>query len=83
MSHDNSAPLLCGTHAGYIRHVRARESACEDCRAAHALYVRQWRARGGMASSQAINSARQRAMARLARMYPTAYRALYREERER
>ena len=82
MSHD-SAPLLCGTAAGYIRHIRAKETACEECRAAHTLYVRLWRARGGMAKTRAQNSARQRALSRLARMHPTEYRALYTEERQR
>jgi muconolactone delta-isomerase len=82
MSHD-SAPLLCGTAAGYIRHIRAGERACEECRAAHTLYVRLWRARGGMAKQRAYDSARQRALSRLARMHPTHYRALYLEERQK
>jgi hypothetical protein len=70
-----------GTAAGYIRHVRAGESACDDCRAAHTLYVRLWRARGGMKNTREQKSARQRALSRLARMHPTHYRALYLEER--
>lgn len=78
MTHD-PAPLLCGTNAGYIRHIRASETACEECRAAHTLYVRLWRARGG----HPIALARARAMARLARMHPEQYRALYLEERNR
>lgn len=83
MTHQDSAPLLCGTAAGYIRHIRAGESACDDCRAAHTLYVRLWRARGGMDSSRRQRDARGRALTRLARMYPTDYRALYLEERDR
>jgi hypothetical protein len=83
VSHQDSAPLLCGTNAGDVRHVRARETACDDCRAAHTLYVRLWRARGGMELGRAINSARRRALTRLARMHPTEYRALYQEERNR
>lgn len=83
MTHDDHAPLLCGTSAGYIRHIRAGQTACDDCRAAHALYVRLWRARGGMAATRATNEARRRAMARLARMHPTEFRALYLEERQR
>lgn len=82
MTHD-SAPLLCGTAAGYIRHIRAGETACDDCRAAHTLYVRLWRARGGMTKQRASTSARGRALSRLARMHPTDYRALYLEERAR
>jgi hypothetical protein len=83
MTHDDSAPLLCGTAAGYIRHIRARETACEDCRAAHTLYVRLWRARGGMESTRLSSTARSRALVRLGRMHPTEYRALYLEEREK
>lgn len=77
MTHD-TAPLLCGTRAGYIRHVKAGEPACDDCRAAHTLYMRLYRARGG----HAYDSARQRALSRLARMHPTEYRALVAEERQ-
>lgn len=80
---DNHSPLLCGTAAGYIRHVRAGEKACEECRAAHTLYVRLWRARGGMKNTREQSSARQRALSRLARMYPNHYRALYAEERQK
>lgn len=83
MTHQDSAPLLCGTRAGYIRHVRAGEPPCEDCKAAHTLYMRLWRARGGRAKSNAVQSARGKAMHRLARMHPTDYRALYREERQK
>lgn len=83
MSHQDSAPLLCGTAAGYIRHIRAGEPACEDCRAAHTLYVRLWRAKGGAQASRAYRDARGRALTRLARMHPTDYRALYQEERQR
>lgn len=81
MSNHDSSPLLCGTSAGYIRHIRAGEKACEECRAAHTLYMRLWRARGGMAATSAVNEARRRAQARLARMHPALYRQLYQEER--
>jgi muconolactone delta-isomerase len=83
MSAHDQAPLLCGTAAGYIRHIRAGEKACDDCRAAHTLYVRLWRARGGIKKSRAYDSARQRALARLSRMHPAQYRALYQEERKK
>lgn len=72
-----------GTAAGYIRHIRARETACDECRAAHTLYVRTWRAAGGMANTRAASAARHRTLTRLARMHPTDYRALYLEERDR
>lgn len=82
---DNSTPLLCGTAAGYIRHIRAKETACDECRAAHTLYVRLWRAKGGASKerARAQQSARARALLRLSRMHPTQYRALLAEERER
>jgi hypothetical protein len=33
----------CGTHNGYIRHLRHREPTCDICRTAHAIYVRERR----------------------------------------
>lgn len=66
-----------------MRHVRLGESTCDDCRAAHTLYMRLWRARGGMASTRASRDARGRALSRLARMHPGEYRALYAEERQK
>lgn len=84
MSHQDSAPLLCGTSAGYMRHLRARETPCEDCKAAHSLYMKLWRARpGNMQRVTDANEARRRAQARLARMHPTQYRLLYQEERQK
>ena len=40
---DDFAP--CGTEGGYKRHLRRRESTCEDCRAAHTHIVAASRAR--------------------------------------
>lgn len=34
----------CGTYAGYERHRRAGDPACDPCRAAKADYTREWRA---------------------------------------
>lgn len=83
MTHQDSAPLLCGTEAGYQRHVRAGEIACDDCKGGHALYMRLWRARGGMARSRAFRDARGRALSALARRHPNEYRELYLRERAR
>lgn len=72
-----------GTYAGYQRHIRAGDTPCDECRTANTLYVRAWRARGGMASTRAASNARARALARLARMHPSDYRALYLQEKAR
>ena len=40
MSTETPAELQpCGTHAAYQRHVRAKEDACDACRAANVVYV--------------------------------------------
>jgi hypothetical protein len=78
-AHDD-APLLCGTYAGFQRHLRANETPCEECKAARTLYVRQWRERGGMTRTRQYNAARGRALTRLAANHRAEYRALYREE---
>lgn len=61
----------CGTNAGYFRHRRARETACDPCMSAH----RQLDADR--------NAARQRAATRLAAEFPRRWRELYAEECER
>lgn len=81
MSHNDSAPLLCGTYAGYLRHTRAGEVACDECRAANTLYMRLWRARTGNRSQHLYSRARERAVRRLIRAHHDEYRDLYAEER--
>jgi len=76
MTHD-PAPLLCGTRAGYLRHIRAREPACDECNGANTLYMRLYRAR----TQRRYETARSRALTRLAQNHPDEYRAYYREER--
>lgn len=39
---------VCGTDAGYVRHLRANQIACLPCRAAHAA-VERYRRRDGAA----------------------------------
>lgn len=63
-----SAP--CGTYAGYQRHLRAGERACDPCREGRRLYQRQYRARPGRAALTAqTQAARRRALTRLTRMF--------------
>jgi hypothetical protein len=80
VTHD-PAPLLCGTYAGYLRHTRAKETPCEECRAANTLYMRLWRSRTGNRSQHLYSRARERAVRRLIAEHGEEYRALYREER--
>lgn len=39
-------PITCGTRAGYHRHRKQGEDACEPCRTANAEYSRAWKATG-------------------------------------
>jgi type VI protein secretion system component VasF len=82
---DHTTPMLCGTYAGYNRHIKVtRDEPCDDCKAANALYVRLYRQRPGVRQRVAKHQrAADRAKARLARMHPNEYRALYREELDR
>jgi hypothetical protein len=41
---------LCGTEAGYKRHKRAAQPACDACKTGHASYVRDWYWRRGYRS---------------------------------
>lgn len=41
----SSAPQPCGTNAAYVRHLRAKESPCDQCSAAHSVYNIQSRDR--------------------------------------
>lgn len=81
MTAHDPAPLLCGTRAGYIRHIRAKEAPCEECRAAHTLYARLWRARTDNRAQHAYTRAREAAVRRLIAAHPEEYRDAYREER--
>lgn len=76
MTHD-PAPILCGTRAGYTRHLRNGETPCEECKGANTLWQRLYRARTG----RQYETARSRALTRLAQKHPDEYRAIYREER--
>lgn len=38
-------PITHGTQSGYVRHRNAGEDSCPECKAAHALYQREYLAR--------------------------------------
>ena len=71
----------CGTLAGYTRHRRADETACDECKAAHRDYIRSFRAAKGVSpSSMRLTRARRRAHTRLAAQYPRVFARLLAEE---
>jgi DNA-binding LytR/AlgR family response regulator len=44
--HTGRTPLSpCGTQGGYVRHVKAREVPCAECREAQRRYMAQYRQR--------------------------------------
>lgn len=72
----------CGEYAGYQAHKRAKEDPCAACRQANREYMAQWRVRNpALQSLHTTNQhARERAMRRLAVMFPAELQALYDEE---
>lgn len=59
----------CGSNRGYFAHRRRNEDACDACKDAHYDY------------QAANNSARSRALTRLAKEFPDRFRELYTDER--
>jgi hypothetical protein len=75
-----------GTRKGYDWHQTHDRPACADCKAAHAAYIRAWRAgtsAESVAASNRYDAARQRALTRLGKAYPEHYAALLAEELKR
>lgn len=73
-----------GTSRGYQAHLRAGTDPCEPCKAAHCVYINQYRAGSGRAvhkRATAVQKARGRALRRLARIYSTKFRELYADEK--
>jgi hypothetical protein len=71
----------CGTTAGYHRHIRNGEEACQSCRDAWAAYHRKYRTQPEQQrKALARNAARTRALNRLAKEYPDRFRELVAEE---
>jgi hypothetical protein len=74
-----------GTYAAYQTHLRFKTEPCHACRKARNRYMAEYRARRPetLAIDVATAAARLRALKRLAKLHPTQYRALYRQELER
>ena len=76
----------CGTDAGFQRHYRRKEQACEPCRQARAD---KQKARKLSASpsdrekSKALDRARTKALTRLSKKFPADYLELLTEEAEK
>jgi len=68
----------CGTHGAYLRHVRAKEDACDACKAANAAYMKGLRdARPGyLARAVRSAKARQAALRLLAERHPVEFASL-------
>lgn len=72
----------CGTYSAYQRHIRRGETPCAACRKANSEYHRQHRATHPerLNRESAYNGARDRALTRLAHLYPTEFEVLLSEE---
>lgn len=64
-----------GTRGGYYAHRRQSEPPCDDCRAAINEYIREYRAKNGLA--------RNRGREKIRRMALAALRDAHRDEYER
>lgn len=76
----------CGTYAGASVHKLMGEPLCDDCRAAAATYVREWRARRkaeGRPVDTARQNARRRALVRLGRRHAIELETLIQDELRR
>lgn len=72
----------CGTYAGFQRHKRMGETACPECKAATADYIRHYREThpNAVMRNREVNRARFRAMTELSHRHPDEYRTLYAAE---
>lgn len=75
----------CGTPAGYDRHLRRGEPTCENCRAAQARRLADWRADhpNSRNREKRLAAARAAATGRLRDMFPTEWLLLLADERKR
>lgn len=70
-----------GSDAGYQRHVKRGEVPCDECKRARAAKMREYRSDPTVrAQTNAENSARAKAVWRLAALHRQEYAALVREE---
>jgi len=65
-----------GTRGGYYAHRRQSEPPCDDCRAAINEYIREYRARNGMARNREREKIRRKAMAALREAHRVEYERL-------
>lgn len=65
-----------GTRGGYYAHRRLGQSPCDDCRAAINEYIRDYRAKNGMARNRFKEKMRRKALAMLREKYRDEYEEL-------
>lgn len=65
-----------GTRGGYYAHRRISEPPCAECRAAINEYVREYRAKNGLARNREREKIRRRALAALRDAHREEYEAL-------
>ena len=65
-----------GTRGGYYAHRRQSEPPCDECRAAINEYIREYRARKGMARNREREKIRRKALAALRQKYRKEYERL-------
>jgi cytidine deaminase len=65
-----------GTRGGYYAHRRLKEDPCDACRAAINEYVREYRAKNGLARNRSREKIRRRALAALRDKYHDEYERL-------
>jgi hypothetical protein len=68
-----------GTRGGYYAHRRLGEPPCDDCRAAINEYIREYRAKNGLARNRAGERRRRRALAALRNRHREEYEELLEE----
>lgn len=76
------APQPCGTKAGYQRHLRRREPACDPCTAANTAHRREHFG-GSRERNRLYQQAVRNANKRLQEMHPAAWRQVLAEERDK
>lgn len=71
----------CGTLAGYAKHRYYGESPCDPCKAGNTEYQRTWMEINGRSVDNKLRqTARQRALRRLAKEFPDRYQVVLSEE---
>lgn len=65
-----------GTRGGYYAHRRISEPPCDECRAAINEYVREYRAKNGLARNREREKVRRKALAALREAHRDEYERL-------